>query len=41
MVGVRELVFIPRGGNTCMLRKGGGGEGKKKHNYAVVMLNEF
>lgn len=41
MAGVRELVFIPRGGNNCVLRTGGGKKKGKKHNYAVDMLNEF
>lgn len=31
------LVFIPKGGNTCILKK----QGRKKRNCVVVMLNEF
>lgn len=32
------LVFIPKGGNICILKKRRGGG---KHNCVVVMLNEF
>lgn len=35
------LVFIPKGGNTCICKRKKKKEGRKKHNCVVVMLNEF